>query len=538
MPSTRSSGPPTAASLQPILMEALENFKQKHSKQNQDLIHKNRFLLKSTAELERVVKELKNENLELRIQIQKSHSQAQYWRQRAESSSSSINPDHTQHIRMALIDITNRCKALESSLSNPQQSLPNSSKYPEQAPTLNSTLMASSSTNPLPTLLAARSRADLLALRERRRSQFQVEPEESRLSFIHECSGTEDRSESTLPHEAFSDRIPNVQKALDLRPQLEFEEEGSEETLKENDANETDNSNVAEDQASGSFSLHNRAMSILDESSSSDTSDSDPDLHEDGDEDTLSTRKPDSTRQKDQKSLLNYQRRSRKQRRTSLTPLHILENISPAEFSLSAVALPSPDSSVCLNESNQSRRTDRSDETKLAGTELYTPTLATQSANSKRRDSGLTKEETDETSETQLSQDEGWEKRPTTKKRRVRSELDAVCEELTATANNNGNGVVHPPAINHLSGAGSREARRARKEVNYALPSLNKKMRRPDSEGLTKGKRKSSIKHNTNQGLQASTTASHKPRSAGSIKSSGATPSYATEPKNNNVDQD
>jgi len=583
MPATRSSGPPTAASLQPILMEALENFKQKHSKQNQDLIHKNRFLLKSTAELERVVKELKNENLELRIQAQKALSQAQYWRQQAESSSSSINPDQTKQIRMALIDIATRCNTLESSLPRSQASQPNSSNYPAEGPAFNSTLVTSASDS-LPPLLSARSRAELLALRERRRSQFQVEPEESRLSFINECSGAEDRSESTLPFEAWQsgptdlqipassstcstnqalglppgssnvafrpnrrqelmaplpnslethpspnsllDGIPNGQKTSAQHAEIEFKKDESDDSSEKQDSNATENTSLADDQASGSFSLHNRAMSQLNESTSSESSDSDQDTHEDSDADERSPRNLDSTRQEGQRSLKDLQRRSRKQRRTSLTPLHILENVSPADFSLPPLTLPKSESSAYIIESNHSRQTDESDELKVPGTELCTPTLAGQSGSARRRDSGLTKDETDENVEAQLSQDEGWEKRPATKKRRVRAELDAVSEEQHGTANNNETGLmVQASAANNLSGAGSREARRARKEVNYALPSLNKKMRRPDSDGPSKYKRKSSIKQNPNYGLQTSTTTSNKPKSTSSIKSSGATPS-------------
>ncbi|KNZ56559.1 hypothetical protein VP01_2376g3 [Puccinia sorghi] len=599
MPATRSSGLPTAASLQPILMEALENcqyqaytkltrralvflpvclasVKQKHSKQNQDLIHKNRFLLKSTAELERVVKELKNENLELRIQAQKALSQAQYWRQQAESSSSSINPDQTKQIRIALIDIATRCKTLESSLPHAQGSLLNSSNYPAEGPTFNSTLVTSASDS-LPPLLSARSRAELLALRERRRSQFQAEPEESRLSFINECSGTEDRSEATLPFEAwyvvsvcaeiaFSpslgfppgssnvafrpnrrqelmaslpntsethpspniplNGIPNGQKTSAQHAEIEFKKDESDDSSEKQDANATENTTLADDQASGSFSLHNRAMSQLNESSSSESSVSDQDVPEDSDADEPSPRNLDSTRQDGRRSLTDLQRRSRKQRRTSLTPLHILENVSPADFLLPPLTLPKSEGSAYIIEPSRSRQADESGELKVSGTELCTPTLAGQSGSARRRDSGLTKDETDENVEAQLSQDEGWEKRPATKKRRMRAELDAVSEESHGTANNNETGlVVQASAANNLSGAGSREARRARKEVNYALPSLNKKMRRPDSDGPSKFKRKSSIKQNTNYGLQTSTTTSNKPKSTSSIKSSGATPS-------------
>ncbi|KAA1102670.1 hypothetical protein PGTUg99_029921 [Puccinia graminis f. sp. tritici] len=612
MPATRSSGPPTAASLQPILMEALENFKQKHSKQNQDLIHKNRFLLKSTAELERVIKELKNENLELRIQVQKANSHAQYWRQRAESASSSsahpANSEQTHQIRMALIEIANRCKTLESSLAHPQPSVSNSSSsssslttYPDQVPALNPSIVASSSDSFAP-LLPGRSRAELIALRERRRSQFSSEQEESRLSFINECSGTEDRSETTIPLEAWqsgsTDSLPpnssstdppnqtsagpsnHIPKTLQhqfvvSRPnrrqelmapvpkssssrlgstdssneppptnglktstehaELEIKEEGSE----DQDSSEAENQSLPEDQTSASFSLQNRAMSQLNESSTSDSSsDSDQD---DPPEDAPDVAEPGESKQKnarpkEQEALIDTQRRSRqsqrrsrKQRRTSLTPLHILENVSPADFSLPPLTLGSPESTANnTHESSRSGRTDESEDTKSSGIEISN--LAAQSASAKRRDSGLTKEESEETADeaAQLSLDEGWEKRPLAKKKRVRAELDAVSEEHPASAPHHAAGLtVQEAAVNNLSGAGSREARRARKEVNYALPSLNKKMRRPDSDGSSTVKRKSSIKHSSHHhNLQTNTaTTTNKPKSTSSNKSSGATPS-------------
>ncbi|KAH9465391.1 hypothetical protein Pst134EA_013275 [Puccinia striiformis f. sp. tritici] len=599
MPATRSSGPPTAASLQPILMEALENFKQKHSKQNQDLIHKNRFLLKSTAELERVIKDLKDENLELRIQVQKANTHAQYWRQISESSSSSNQvSDQTQQIRIALIDIANRCKTLESSLPHPQRSpLPNSSNHPTQVPPSNPLASFAPGSDSLPPLLAARSRAELLALRERRRSQFAVEPEESRLSFINECSGTEDRSESTLPIETWQsgsidiqtqktsssshatnqqasefppgpsnhtpkslqhqfvvsrpnrrqelmapvpkssksstttnssrDEVPDALKTSAQQVGLECIEDQSDDGFEKQDSSETENESLPDDQTSASFSVHNRAMSQLEEESlSSNSSDSEPDPREDAES------KQDHHRSEKQKTDIQLrarqtQRRSRKQRRTSLTPLHILENISPGDFTLPAQALSSPKNAAHTNDSNQSLRTNDSDETKGSGTELGNSGLAVAPPSSvKRRDSGLTKEETEENIEIQLSQDEGWEKRAVVKKKRVRAELDAVREEHPGPAHNNENGIVDQAStITNLSGAGSREARRVRKEVNYALPSLNKKMRRPDSDGASVAKRKSSIKPNPHQNLQATAPTTLKPKSTSSNKSSGATPS-------------
>ncbi|WAQ86643.1 hypothetical protein PtA15_7A370 [Puccinia triticina] len=608
MPATRSSGPPTAASLQPILMEALENFKQKHSKQNQDLIHKNRFLLKTTAELERVIKELKNENLELRIQVQKAHSQTQHWRQKAESSSShpfSHSPDQTNQIRIALLDIANRCKTLESSLSYPQPTLP--SNPSTSVPAFNST-SAASTTDSLPALLPGRNRAELLALRERRRSQFSSDPEEPRLSFINECSGAEDRSESTvliepwqsgstnmqLPTTNSADTMSRVSGASSPGPsnqpakllldrfvvsrpnrrhelmapvpkkssnsragpepipnghsktsaqhaQLEVTEEAYDDRSEKQDSHDdAENQSLEDDHTcSGSFSIHNRAMSQLDQSSSSsNSSESDHDSQDDEDSAELNENIHVNARPKDQKALVEdtqwrsrqTQRRSRKQRRTSLTPLHILENVSPAEFSLPTHTLPSPES---VEPTTRSRRPDAPDNPKPSGSELSNGTLTSQPTSVKRRDSGLTKEDTDDgPDESQPSQDEGWEKRPVTKKKRVRAELDAVSEEHAASAHPTGL-VEQEAAVGSLSGAGLREARRARKEVNYALPSLNKKMRRPDSDGASTVKRKSSIKppsthHSSHLNTSTSSSSSTKPpKSSASVKSSGATPSTA-----------
>ncbi|MBW0574683.1 hypothetical protein O181_114398 [Austropuccinia psidii MF-1] len=62
-------------------------------------------------------------------------------------------------------------------------------------------------------------------------------------------------------------------------------------------------------------------------------------------------------------------------------------------------------------------------------------------------------------------------------KKRVRAELDAVTEEQPMSSTHQPENEPKPLQLDmNLSGLGPREARRVRKELNYALPSLNKKM--------------------------------------------------------------
>ncbi|KAI8451673.1 hypothetical protein BY996DRAFT_6416160 [Phakopsora pachyrhizi] len=216
MPATRSSGPPSAAALQPVLLEALENFKQKHSKQNQDLIHKNRVLLKANAELERVVKELKNENLDLRVAARKAQSINQNRNitpQFCPSTRSNSPLIDNERIRAAVTEITAKCRALEASLESALAiNLQNAQSVTPRDESIGLGISVPNLTSGDSTFVT-RSRAELIALRERRRSQLPNEAEESRLSFIHECSGAEDKSESmSLESRQIEGDISNLPK--------------------------------------------------------------------------------------------------------------------------------------------------------------------------------------------------------------------------------------------------------------------------------------------------------------------------------------
>ncbi|OAV87075.1 hypothetical protein, variant 2 [Puccinia triticina 1-1 BBBD Race 1] len=278
--------------------------------------------------------------------------------------------------------------------------------------------------------------------------------------------------------------IPNGHsKTSAQHAQLEVTEEAYDDRSEKQDSHDdAENQSLEDDHTcSGSFSIHNRAMSQLDQSSSSsNSSESDHDSQDDEDSAELNENIHVNARPKDQKALCR------------------------THYTIAA-----------------------------AGCARQPEALRDQPTSVKRRDSGLTKEDTDDgPDESQPSQDEGWEKRPVTKKKRVRAELDAVSEEHAASAHPTGL-VEQEAAVGSLSGAGLREARRARKEVNYALPSLNKKMRRPDSDGASTVKRKSSIKppsthHSSHLNTSTSSSSSTKPpKSSASVKSSGATPSTA-----------
>ncbi|MBW0511444.1 hypothetical protein O181_051159 [Austropuccinia psidii MF-1] len=618
MPATRSSGPPTAASLQPILMEALENFKQKHSKQNQDLIHKNRFLLKTTAELERTNKDLKNENLELRILARKAQAAALEWRQRAEGVHQSSNPiksDDRERVRLALADIANRCKSLEASLSQPKESTSSASiansQYPNRSFPSTVDLFTSSS------LLTAKGRAELLALRERRRSQLPIDAEESRLSFINECSGNEDRSESTLLLETRQVESPintRLQASIDHPDSSAFTSLLSDSTcvkshkgfpldpspneiivsgsnhprplngvsVELSNSNSQSNAFIDDDEKMANYRSQNN---VKDRSRTTDygkwdeqnekevdqgrdereLEEEDHDEDEEQDEQLTNSHfidvrkysgstRPTHTCQYDRSpspsssSSLNEspepqrgnkirandgceshakklailrQRRSKKQRRASLTPTGILETVNPAAFSLLSF---NRTESTNFNESLGCRKGGKNEmpkanslETELSVTESAIPSMSHHSY-LKRRDSGLTKNEVvDEQESEPASKDEGWEKRPAAKKKRARAELDAVTEEQPMSSTHQPENEPKPLQLDtNLSGLGPREARRVRKEVNYALPSLSKKMRRPDSHGPPTKRPSNTIRHS--QG-------SLNTKKTKLVKSSGATPS-------------
>lgn len=466
--------------------------------------------------------------------------------------------------------------------------------------------MTHSTGDSTPALLAVRTREELLALRERRRSQFSAEPEEFRLSFINECSGAEDRSESTLPQELSqvgpTDPQPSTssfhhpvlqppglshhpsnstshsfvaarstkrqelmspfsqtsqprgheslshqkmgeltafgETAQELCPQVQTEAEGdkSQDSFA-TEAPDEHPSDSFDDQASESFSVPNRAMSELHESPSSDSCDSDDNAQES----EISKNHYNEIKQNrvfppDKKPHVLSQRQSKKQRRTSLTPLHILETVSPAVFSLPPINFLPKES---LTADHDAKQAGKSLGPRPVGLELTSsvlnPLLLNQQSSSKRRDSGMTKEEKEAAEDVSPSNpDEGWEKRPIAKKKRARAELGAVSEEQPFTAAENEAGIYEQlsSATSNLSGAGPREARRARKEVNYTLPSLNKKMRRPESSAPSDIKRKSSITSKNAQNPTAimttstiRSTASKKPQLTLTIKSTGATPS-------------
>ncbi|WAQ84894.1 hypothetical protein PtA15_5A467 [Puccinia triticina] len=113
-----------------------------------------------------------------------------------------------------------------------------------------------------------------------------------------------------------------------------------------------------------------------------------------------------------------------------------------------------------------SQRQDEVADPMPSGSDLGNATLASQPTSVKRRDSGLTKEDTEDgLDESQPSQDQGWEKHPVAKKKRVRAELNAVSEDHAPSAHPTGL-AGQELAVGSLSGAGLREVRRARKELD------------------------------------------------------------------------
>lgn len=167
--------------------------KQKHSKQNQDLIHKNRVLLKTISEFEQLIKDLKNQNIALRVAVCKARGLATQWRQKAELTS-----DPNSAVRLAVADIVARCRVIQSALDQPISPPHPIEEFDAHEDRIDVSLDTQTSYRVEPfRARPSKGHAELIALRERRRSQLAPEGEETRLSFIRECSGTDERLENS-----------------------------------------------------------------------------------------------------------------------------------------------------------------------------------------------------------------------------------------------------------------------------------------------------------------------------------------------------
>ncbi|KAH9813980.1 hypothetical protein DFH28DRAFT_1059704 [Melampsora americana] len=545
MPATRSTGPPDSVSLQPIIMEAFEHFKQKHSKQNQDLIHKNRLLLKTITELENLITELRNQNIALRLQVTKAVRH---------SSKSTSNPIPNSSIRLALSDILSRCQFIQSTLDSPSPSHLPSQHHLTLGEGLFGTATNTSQEafqDGRPHIRIPKPHAELIAVRERRRSELASEGAETRLSFIDECSSQDEASthetRPTDPQATYdldsasssssgsdsparrqasrhagidssfiSERshrrqsiIPNMQTETLVQPSTSIQGE------KERYSSLPSSSNHVNHLAPTQLKVSQRQMfrrSRLKTSSTHDLDSSDAESEE--------NHQSESENDEEMNSLHELARSEAEQSPSPQpSPIHIRTDTRPgkkrrANLSISSGFVPaiSPEVFSLTNSiTNQERvsslsklptMTSETQERMIPKSKSSKPSNRSQVVNetssSRRRDSGLKKdsqteleeqersdEEEEEEEEEEENQschpirnpDERWpkQKKVSKGKKRGRGSLDVVKEEtLVPTVK------VDERNLENLPAAGSREARRARKEVNYALPSLNKKMRRPE----------------------------------------------------------
>ncbi|KAH9813087.1 hypothetical protein DFH28DRAFT_1030237 [Melampsora americana] len=543
MPATRSTGPPDSVSLQPIIMEAFEHFKQKHSKQNQDLIHKNRLLLKTITELENLITELRNQNIALRLQVTKAVRH---------SSKSTSNPIPNSSIRLALSDILSRCQFIQSTLDSPSPSHLPSQHHPTIGEGLFGTATNTSQEafqDGRPHIRVPKPHAELIAVRERRRSELASEGAETRLSFIDECSSQDEAStHETRPTDLqatydldsasssssgsdsparrqasrhagidssfISERshrrqsiIPNMQNETLVQPSTSIQGE------KERYSSLPPSSNHVNHLAPTQLKVSQRQMfrrSRLKTSSTHDLDSSDAESEE--------NHQSESENDEEMNSLHELARSEAEQSPSPQpSPIHIRTDTRPgkkrrANLSISSGFVPaiSPEVFSLTNSiTNQERvsslsklptMTSETQERMIPKSKSIKPSNRSQVVNetssSRRRDSGLKKDSQTELEEQERSDeeeeeeeeenqschpirnpDERWpkQKKVSKGKKRGRGSLDVVKEETLVPSVK-----VDERNLENLPAAGSREARRARKEVNYALPSLNKKMRRPE----------------------------------------------------------
>ncbi|KAG0141883.1 hypothetical protein CROQUDRAFT_265600 [Cronartium quercuum f. sp. fusiforme G11] len=414
MPATRSTGPPSEVSLQPIIMEAFENFKQRHSKQNQDLIHKNRLLLKTISELEQLVTDLRNQNIALSLAL----SKATITREHPIPRSSTTDP-----IRAAVAEIVARCQFIHSTLDHHQQQqqqhkVGRDDEEHESVP-------VETRLQKIPNPSFSQPNPQLIALREQRRCQLANETtESSRLGFINECETIEEDSPLALSTRPTSCSPSASSSSSPSSPLLE---------TAQNTSFVSDRSHRRQSLLPTHPPLLPRIPSSVPVTAKEESSDSESDARVEAD-----LVQPDSPPR-------------RKKRRAQLLPTPgpdlVLEAglCAPESFELPLLAGPSRPTRI----------------EKMPKLEPL-PLLA------RRRDSGLKKkkkkrEEKEVEEEVEEAEEEPELPPPPTKKRARGASaggLEPVGEEPTEN--------------------GLREARRARKEVNYALPSLNKKMRRPE----------------------------------------------------------
>lgn len=543
MPATRSTGPPNSASLQPIIMEAFEHFKQKHSKQNQDLIHKNRLLLKTITELENLITDLRNQNIALRLEVTKAR------RNHPNSNPSKSNELPNSSIRLAISDILSRCQFIQSALDSPSTSHLSSHHNSTLGEGLFGTALNTSQQgcqDGRPHIRIPKPHAELIAVRERRRSELANEGAETRLSFIDECSSQDEtsahetrpteqkatydlesasssssgsdsparrqasrhagvdssfvsershRRQSILPNiqneplvqhstsiqdeeEQYSSLAPSTNHVNHLAPtQLVSQRQMFRKSrLKTIPTRDVDSSDAESEEYNKSESEHDEEMNSLHELARSEAEQS-------------------PSPQPSPIHISTDTRPGKKRRANVSISSGFVPAISPEVFSLTSSmtnqeCVPSMVTLTNLTSGSQERTNQKSKSIKSANRSQ----VVSETSASRRRDSGLKKDsqadmeeqertdDDDDDDENQSSNpirnpDEKWpkQKKLTKGKKRARGSLDAVKEEILVSNTKNDEGTAE-----NMSAGGSREARRARKEVNYALPSLNKKMRRPE----------------------------------------------------------
>ncbi|EGG10016.1 uncharacterized protein MELLADRAFT_103698 [Melampsora larici-populina 98AG31] len=587
MPATRSTGPPNSASLQPIIMEAFEHFKQKHSKQNQDLIHKNRLLLKTITELENLITELRNQNISLRLEVTKA-------RRNPSNSTSTSHPSSKSNelpnssIRLAISDILSRCQFIQSALDSPSTSHHN--------PTLAEGLFATALTtsqqayqDDRPHIRIPKPHAELIALRERRRSELASDGAETRLSFIDECSSQDETSthetrptdlkatydlESASSSSSGSDSparrqasrhagidssfisershrrqsiLPNMQNEPLVQPSTSIQDEQDQYSSLPPSSNHVPNlaptqHKVSQRQMFRKSRLKTIPTRDLDssdaESEENNKSESENDEEMNSSHELARSEAEQSPSPQPSPIHIRTDTRPGKKRRANISiSSGFVPAISPEIFSLTSSitnqeCVPSIVNLPNLTSGSQERINQKSKSIKT-NNRLQ---VVSETSASRRRDSGLKKDSQADIEERERSDDdddenessnpirnpdEKWpkQKKVTKGKKRARGSLDAVKEETLVPSMK-----IEESTTENGSAGGSREARRARKEVNYALPSLNKKMRRPE-DYVSTVKRASLTTHGLPRGASKS---GQRSSSGGSIPSRIKSPTISS----------